>query len=281
MKKKPLKSKRRNRRHREPLIKRGIRALARFAKVAAVLVAVPALAYGGWLAYREITTSERLAIEKIEIAGTRRVSDDDIYDLAGIEQGDNILSFRESTVAENIKRNPWVEDVNISRSLPSKVIIEVTEREPLALVKLDTMYVMDSSGVVFKKFSGSDVLDLPVITGLTMDGLKESTGELEAGLLELIRTLKGREGFNLAKVSEIHADRVFGLSVYTLDEGVRLDVGLSGFAPKLASYEKILKTRGGSLNGIEAMDLNNYREVVVRFSANVVKEGGEAHGKKG
>lgn len=281
MKKKPLKSKRMNRRHREPLVKRGARALARFAKVAAVLVAVPALAYGGWLAYREITTSERLAIEKIEIAGTRRVSDDDIYDLAGIEQGDNILSFRESTVAENIKRNPWVEDVNISRSLPSKVIIEVTEREPLALVKLDTMYVMDSSGVVFKKFSGSDVLDLPVITGLTMDGLKESTGELEAGLLELIRTLKGREGFNLAKVSEIHADRVFGLSVYTLDEGVRLDVGLSGFAPKLASYEKILKTRGGSLNGIEAMDLNNYREVVVRFSANVVKEGGEAHGKKG
>lgn len=281
MNKKPLKSKRRNRRHREPFLKRAGRSLARFVKVAVVLAAVPVLAYGGWRGYKEITTTERLAIETIEIAGAFRVSEDDIHDLAGIEEGDNILSFRESVVAGKIRRNPWIKEVDISRGLPSTVTIEVTEREPLALVKLDAMYVMDTSGVVFKKYSPEDGLDLPVITGLTADGLRETTGELEEGLLELMRTLRGREGFNLAKVSEIHADRVFGLSVYTLDDGVRLDVGLQGFAPKLESFEKILKTRGGSLNGIEAMDLNNYREVVVRFSANVVKEGGEAHGKKG
>lgn len=281
MNKKPLKSKRRNRRHREPFLKRAGRSLARFVKVAVVLAAGSALAYGGWRGYKEITTTERLAIETIEIAGAFRVSEDDIHDLAGIEEGDNILSFRESVVAGKIRRNPWIKEVDISRGLPSTVTIEVTEREPLALVKLDAMYVMDTSGVVFKKYSPEDGLDLPVITGLSADGLRETTGELEEGLLDLMRTLKGREGFNLAKVSEIHADRVFGLSVYTLDDGVRLDVGLQGFSPKLESFEKILKTRGGSLNGIEAMDLNNYREVVVRFSANVVKEGGEAHGKKG
>ncbi len=281
MNKKPLKSKRRNRRHREPFLKRAGRSLARFIKVAVVLAAVPALAYGGWRGYKEITTTERLAIETIEIAGANRVSEDDIHDLAGIEEGDNILSFRESTVAGNIRRNPWIKEVDVSRGLPSTVTIEVTEREPLALVRLDAMYVMDASGVVFKKYSPEDGLDLPVITGLTADGLRDTSGELEEGLLDLMRTLKGREGFNLSKVSEIHADRVFGLSVYTLDEGVRLDVGMEGFLPKLESFEKILKTRGGSLNGIEAMDLNNYREVVVRFSANVVKEGGEAHGKKG
>ncbi|MBI5468556.1 MAG: FtsQ-type POTRA domain-containing protein [Deltaproteobacteria bacterium] len=281
MNKKPLKSKRRNRRHREPFLKRAGRSLARFMKAAVVLAAGSALAYGGWRGYKELTTTERLAIETIEIAGAFRVSEDDIHDLAGIEEGDNILSFRESVVAGKIRRNPWIKEVDVSRGLPSTVTIEVTEREPLALVKLDAMYVMDASGVVFKKYSPGDGLDLPVITGLTADGLRETSGELEEGLLDLMRTLKGREGFNLSKVSEIHADRVFGLSVYTLDEGVRLDVGLQGFSPKLESFEKILKTRGGSLNGIEAMDLNNYREVVVRFSANVVKEGGEAHGKKG
>lgn len=281
MNKKPLKSKRINRRHREPFLRRAGRSLARFIKVAVVLAAGVAIAYGGWRGYKEITTTERLAIETIKIAGANRVSEEDIHDLAGIEEGDNILSFREGVVAGKIRRNPWIKDVDISRGLPSTVTIEVTEREPLALVKLDAMYVMDASGVVFKKYSPEDGLDLPVITGLSADGLRETTGELEEGLLELIRTLKGREGFNLAKVSEIHADRVFGLSVYTLDEGVRLDVGLQGFSPKLESFEKILKTRGGSLSGIEAMDLNNYREVVVRFSANVVKEGGEAHGKKG
>jgi len=281
MRKKPLKSRKRNRRHREPFLKRAGRTLARLMKVAVVLAAVPALGYGAWRGYLELTTTERLAIETIKIAGAQRVSEDDIYDLAGIEEGDNILSFSAGAVAGKIKRNPWINDAEVSRSLPSTVTIEVTEREPLALVKLDAMYVMDASGVVFKKYSVEDGLDLPVITGLTVDGLRETTGELEEGLLSLLRALKGREGFNLAKVSEIHADRVFGLSVYTLDEGVRLDVGFQGFSPKLASFEKILRTRGGSLRGIEAMDLNNHREVVVRFSANVVKEGGGAHGKKG
>ncbi len=281
MKKKPLKGRRRNRRHRDPLLKRAARAFLRYTKAAAALAAIAALAYGGWRGYREITTTERLAIETIEITGANRVSEDDVYDLAGIEEGDNIFSFRAGDVAERIKRNPWIKEAGISRSLPSTVAIEVAEREPLVLIKLDALYVMDTSGVVFKKYSVEDGLDLPVVTGLTMDGLKETSGELEAGLLELIRTLKGREGFSLAKVSEIHADRVFGLSVYTLDEGVRLDVGFKGFGPKLASFEKILSARGGSLSGIEAMDLTNHREVVVRFSANVVKEGGEAHGKKG
>lgn len=281
MKKKPLKSRRRNRRHRDPLLKRAARALVRYTKAAAILAAVVALAYGGWRGYREITTTERLAIETIEVTGANRVSEDDVYDLAGIEEGDNIFSFRAGDVAERIERNPWIKEAYISRSLPSTVAIEVTEREPLVLIKLDSLYVMDTSGVVFKKYSVEDGLDLPVVTGLTMDGLKETTGELEAGLLELIRMLRGREGFSLAKVSEIHADRVFGLSVYTLDEGVKLDVGFKGFGPKLASFEKILMARGGSLSGIEAMDLTNHREVVVRFSANVVKEGGEAHGKKG
>ncbi|MBI5586923.1 MAG: FtsQ-type POTRA domain-containing protein [Deltaproteobacteria bacterium] len=276
-----MNNKRRNRKLREPFLRRAGRVSGRFMKVLAVLALMPALAYGGWRGYKELTTTERLAIETINIAGAKRVSEDDIYDLAGIEEGENILSFKVSDVVDNIRRNPWIKEADVSRSLPSTVNIEVTEREPLALVKLDALYVMDASGVVFKRYSSEDGLDLPVVTGLTMDGLKEDSGGLEDGLLKLIRTLRERKGFNLAMVSEIHVDRVYGLSVFTLDEGVRLELGMAEFEAKLASFEKILRSRGGSLAGIEAMDLNNYREVVVRFSANVVKEGGEAHGKKG
>ncbi|OGP94902.1 MAG: hypothetical protein A2V53_00100 [Deltaproteobacteria bacterium RBG_19FT_COMBO_56_10] len=41
------------------------------------------------------------------------------------------------------------------------------------------------------------------------------------------------------------------------------------------------KTRDGVLKGIEAFDLNNHREVIVRFTTDVVKEGGKGDGKKG
>lgn len=281
MYKKPIKTKRINRRLREPFLKRAKRAVLRFSGVIMAALILPALVWGGYEGYTALTTTERLAIETIKITGANRVSEDDIYDLAGIDEGDNILSFKAEAVAENLKKNPWIKEARVSRSLPATVNIEISEREPMALVKLDAIYVMDSTGVVFKRYSSEDALDLPVITGLTMDGLKNDGGALEEGMLRLVKTLRGRAGFNLADVSEIHADGIFGLSVYTLEEGVRLELGVKDFEAKLGAFERIRNTRGGSLNGIEAMDLNNYREVVVKFTANAVKEGGEAHGKKG
>ena len=148
-------------------------------------------------------------------------------------------------------------------------------------MKLDALYVMDTSGVIFKKYSAEEGLDLPVVTGLSKESLASGGENLEERLMELISVLTNRSGFNITNVSEINIDADHGLSLFTLDEGVRLDVGMGSFEEKLASFEKILGTRGGVLKGIEAFDLNNYREVIVRFTTDVVKEGGTGDGKKG
>ncbi|MBI5237169.1 MAG: FtsQ-type POTRA domain-containing protein [Deltaproteobacteria bacterium] len=272
---------RRNRRLKEPFFRRARRfALKRF-KMAVVIASLPALCYGGWRLYRELITTPYLDIQTINVAGVQRVTEEEVVELSGLSEGQNLLAFRGKDVIAGIKKNPWVEKAEVRRSLPDTVDIEITERQPLVLVKLDDLYVMDREGVVFKKASHEDDLDLPVVTGLTREGLKKDSKGLTEGLLELIRALKDRKGFNLARVSEIHVDPTFGLSVYTLDEGVRLELGVGGYEQKFASFEKILRSREGTLRGIEAMDLNNCREVVVRFNSNVAKEGGDTHGQKG
>jgi len=180
-----------------------------------------------------------------------------------------------------LKANPWLEAVDINRELPGTIEITVRERDAIALVKLDALYVMDSNGVIFKKYAAEEGLDLPVVTGLSKESLASGTENLEARLMELISVLTNRSGFNITNVSEIKIDADYGLSLFTLDEGVRLDMGMGSFEEKLASFEKILGTRDGVLKGIEAFDLNNHREVIVRFTTDVVKEGGKGDGKKG
>ncbi len=97
---------------------------------------------------------------------------------------------------------------------------------------------------------------------------------MDADVLEIIRILDGRTGFGLRNVSEINVNPEYGLALYTLAEGVRLELGHGAFEEKLRAFEKVVRARGGSLQGIEAIDLNNGREVVVRFSGDVIKGGG-------
>ncbi len=275
-----FKKKKRNRkRHKEPLSARAKRTAFRTLKVVAVSVALPALLYGGFRFYNLLVTTERLAVTAINVVGADKVRPEDAIELSGITEGQNILSFKAREAVEGLKANPWVREARIRRRLPGTVEIEIKERVPIALVDLGALYVMDASGEVFKKYSVEDRLDLPVVTGLTKEGL--SGGGVGYGLLELIATLRQREGFGMDDVSEINVDEAFGLSIYTIDGGVRLAVGTDGFAGKLASFEKVVASRGGALAGVEAMDLNNSRSVVVRFTTKAFKEGGDANGQKG
>lgn len=281
MKIKPIKTRKRNRRLKEPFRARASRTAKKIGKVLAFTLPIPVLAFGVWWTYGQATTSPYLAVTEVSVAGAQRVAKEEVLSASGINQGQNIFSFSKDEVATRLKANPWVETVDINRELPGTVEITVKEREAIALVKLESLYVMDANGVIFKKYSAEEGLDLPVVTGLSRESLASGGENLESRLMELISVLTNRSGFNITNVSEINIDADHGLSIYTLEEGVRLDVGMGSFEEKLVSFEKIIETRGGALKGIEAFDLNNHREVVVRFTTDVVKEGGEGDGQKG
>ncbi|MBI5235342.1 MAG: FtsQ-type POTRA domain-containing protein [Deltaproteobacteria bacterium] len=257
-----------NKRLSEPLSKRTRRFFSGAVKTAAIAVVIGAAVYGAWWIRAIATASPYLAISSIKVSGVERITRGEVLSASGIRTGDNMFGFSASEAEARIKDNPWVNEAVVRRTSLGAVSIEISERRPVALIRLDDLYVMDASGTAFKRYSGSDALDLPVITGLERAELKEDATGLSAWVVALLSALSQRRGFSIADVSEIHADKVFGLSVYT-DDGVRLDLGVGRFEEKLSAYEKILKSRG-SLRGIEAIDLNNTRGVVVKFADMVV-----------
>lgn len=268
---KAVSRKRFNRRHREPLVKRAARTFLKSLKFLAAVSILPSLAYGGHYLYNRILTTGYLAVSSIEVRGLKRVARESVLELSGIREGENILSLSVKDAEEGVRKNPWVEHADVSRRLPGRVRVQVTERSPLALVKMDGLYVMDEKGVIFKRLEDADRLDLPIVTGIGAEVLSEEV--FQAGLLELMHLLRTRKGFGSNDVSEIHVDPVYGFALYTLEDGVMLSLGVGRYEEKLRAFERIQKMRGG-LSGIEAMDLNNDAVVIVRFYSDVVKEGG-------
>ncbi len=263
-----------NRRKREPFGTRAKRALARLFWVAFIVTVLPATGYGAWCLYGVVTTTEYLAVEKITVDGAFRSGVDTVVELAGIESGENIFSFRLSEVEEDIKGNPWIESARVSRSIPSTVRIEVTERVPAAIVSAEGLYLMDSNGTLFKRHSVLDGLDLPVVTGCCPDTVEPGTTVEDVVLMDLLDQLVGRNGFNAVDVSEIHVDTEYGYTLYTTDSGVKLELGSDRFEEKLGLFERIVEARGGTLSGVSAIDLTRESEVVIKYTGNMVKDSG-------
>lgn len=268
------KKKGRNRRKRDPFGTRAKRFFVRALWVTVIAAALPVSSYGAWRLYGVITTTEYLAVERVTVDGAFRTGTDSVIELSGIESGENIFSFKLASVEQSIRENPWIESAKVSRSIPSTVRIEVAERVPKAIVSAEGLFVMDSGGLLFKRYSVVDGLDLPVVTGLDADEIDSGVFVDDSVLMGLLNRLDGRNGFNTEDVSEIHVDTEYGYTLYTVDEGVMLELGTEDFESKLGRFERIVRARGGTLTGVAAIDLTRESDVVIKYIGNVVKEGG-------
>lgn len=274
-KKRPKRRNSWNRRPRAPFRQRARGALVTSAKVAAAVLAVPAFIFCSVSFYNVLITTEYLEVRSIDVEGIHRVPRGTIVALSGVREGANIFSFKYSDALDAVRSHPWVASAQLRRIPPHTVRIELKEKEPVALVKSDDIYVMDASGTIFALHSTTDSVDLPVVTGVKPAvGTEELLGtSVDKSILELMAVLDGRDGFGIRNVSEINVASGYGLALYTLVEGVRLELGWGPFEEKLRAFERVVHARGGTMAGIEAMDIKSAKEVVVSFTTDVVEGG--------
>ncbi len=207
-------------------------------------------------------------IKNIEIIGTKRLSSDLIHELAGLGPETNLLALRPHRVEQAIAAHPWVANAELTRKWPNRLQINITEREPAALVQLGELYYADRHGNLFKPLTPGDPLDFPVITGLKKEQFipgQEST-VIFAQIMEVMNSLQeAPPPLNLANISEIHVDLERGFTVYAngLKSGVHL--GLSDFPAKLQKFAQIwpVLQKKGYLNQVSFINLDYPQRVLL------------------
>jgi len=191
----------------------------------------------------------------VTINGCSRVSEETILKLSGVKPDSNLLALDLNQMAQTIEKHPWIESASISKKLPDRLEIVVRERVPVAMINLDTLYLIDGSGVIFKKISKDDRFDLPVITGIASiphvaqgeDQGEEIQAEDEASSARknLARALdiialasKGTRTLGINDISEIHIDDQ-DMILYTADKG--LPLRFRGDAPLKLQFQRAEK----------------------------------------
>ena len=245
----------------------GLGALGRALSVAlpgalAIGLALVAWPYVGDAAARH----PYFAVREVEVVvrGHHRLPADEVRAAAGIAPGTSIWEVDAAAAEARLAGHRWIRAARVRRELPHRVVIEVREERPLAIVALEDgkgEYYVSPHGHLFAPVEASDARDFPYLTGLARADLKD--GE-RFGPRALHRALAlVRQSGGLA-VSEVHVDRVWGLTLLPVRPSVPIELGWSGFAAKLARLPRVLTLWAGREGEIVAVNLRFDDEVIVR-----------------
>ena len=245
----------------QAILKKAIRASFR-------LLLISFFLFIGHRVYVHLLEAPFFRVREIEVEGCRKIPRETILSLAKVEGMPNLFTVSLREVAKPLESHPWIDHVGVRKVFPNKIMIQVEERKPIAILQLEESYYIDTKGVIFSPVGDRDEYDYPFLTGLTRQLLDRDSVEAKSLImkgLELLRIIEREKGSFLQEISEIHMEKNYGIKCFTRTEGVEVKMGWDHFEEKLRRLSLIwldLQRRGFSAASIDSSDLK--RMVVKR-----------------
>jgi cell division protein FtsQ len=237
------------------------------------LLALGGLCLGLVLGYHQLLTSSWFSIKdinNIQIEGNRRLTREILLRQTHLGANTSLLAIRPVQVEQALLAHPWIARAELTRKWPHRILIRITERDPVALVQIgEELYYVDRHGVLFKPLSPGDPHNFPVLTGLKPEHFLQAEGplpEVTAQAFHLLEVLKkAAPPLNLENVSEVHADLEQGFTIYANGLKAALDLGFKDYSEKLQKFAHLwpVLTQKGYVPRIGRINLNYPQRVLV------------------
>lgn len=120
-----------------------------------------------------ILLGDTFRIHNILIEGTTYVSNEELIQLSGVREGENIFFLDSSLIKQRIESNPMLMVSSVIRKYPDTVLLEIIERKPTAVVEYMGSYgVLDEQGKVLRMESTLPAGSYPLLTGLRLTNVE-------------------------------------------------------------------------------------------------------------
>ena len=217
-----------------------------------------------------LVTTPYFSLRDVRIEGASHRTRARYQEIGGLAAGQNILALDLAAARQKLLGEPWVEEATLVRRLPSRVDVTLREREPAAVLALEVPYLVSASGHVFKPVEPEELVDRPVVTGLTTEVLGDPAGrgrELLRRALDLAAEYERGPLADSMPLEEIHIERSGELVLRVGAQGVALELGQGHYRHKLDVAAKVLaevERRGGRAASVLLDGAPTADRVVVR-----------------
>jgi cell division protein FtsQ len=187
---------------------------------------------GIFLLTERFAIHSRFRIASIEVKGNNFLSEGEVREMLGPAMGGNLISADLEGLRSNLAASPWVGGAVLRRKLPGTLLVDVTERLPIALAEADRLYVMDATGELIDLLGPRTAsFDLPVIRGLAGVSV-----EVRRDRARRANALLDDLGELSTEVSEISVDRAGDLLVVLRGDGSVLKLAEPPYRKRVVSF---------------------------------------------
>lgn len=228
----------------------------RAVRIGLILVVI---GYAAWRVQILVRQSRVLSIRTLRITGTQRISQGEVLAVLNGLPGQNILTANLDEWRRRLLSSPWVGRATMRRVLPGTIEVDITERRPIGIGRLNgQLYLVDDRGVVIDEYGPEYAeFDLPIIDGLASDP-KDGGPLVEEARAELVgRLLAALEAKpDLARrISQIDVHNPRDAVVILDQDPALLRLGHEQFLERLQAYLELAPVLRQSVAHIDYVDL--------------------------
>ncbi|MFH1996000.1 MAG: cell division protein FtsQ/DivIB [Candidatus Omnitrophota bacterium] len=225
--------------------------------IALVIAGVAAVIVMGVRKY--FLNSEIFRVDRIEIQGVEILRSFNDSQVKNRYIGKSIFEVDARETASYLRAIcPDIRRVTVKRVMPDRLTIDITVREPVALVKGGEYIPIDSEGVILENIKESGWKQLPVINGVRLSRreLKAKfcdSKNIQSALL-LIASIRRSPLMSEHEIRTINANDQRHLT-FSIDDGVEIRLGKDDYDGALRRLNEMLSDPNVSSDQIKYIDL--------------------------
>ena len=181
---------------------------------------------------------------------------------------EELVGIKVSELNKVIEEHPYVEAARISNRYPNIIMIEIVERQPIAIIEIDPLTMVDSNGYVLPSKNNFKNIDLPILANIrylenTMNFGEKSTSKVVNKAVSWLSYIKKYHSHLYKNISE--------LKVSSSDE---LELILSEYPTKIYLGQKKIKFRINSLlkfkEKLKTNKITDYNYLDLRYDNQII-----------
>ncbi len=206
--------------------------------------------------------------KRFHFSETTIIDKNDYTSLIGQMSKDELMRIKISELNKVIEKHPYVEAARISNRYPNITMIEIVERQPIAILEIDPLTMIDSNGYILPSNNNFKNIDLPILANSsnltdTMNFGKKSTSKVINKAVSWLSYIKKYHSYLYDNISE--------LKVSSSDE---LELILSDYPTKIFLGQRKVKSRLSSLLKFEEtlknIKISDYSYLDLRYNNQII-----------
>lgn len=237
-------------------------------------LATAATVIGAWAfrnqAWAAVASHPYFTVREISVQGAERyLNEASVVAWLDIAPGVSVWEVSPAGARARLESHPFVARAAVRREFPDRLLIEVHERRPEAIVVLDRLYYLDRAGTVFGPLDDHQGRDYPLITGVEENAPAGRRAVVLRRLSRLARLCARRSC--LGGVSEINLHPKLDVVLNPSSPRIPVALGWGSWREKITRAEHALEQWSD--------DNGRLAEIDVRFRNQVVMKVGGAAGE--